>query len=272
VKHLNRAILYTTIVLSVGAGGLFVWIKDSDNEVARGVAWATFAGVVGVWMTFVIIMFLVQTFLRKPWEEREALVKKLEIQNEIYQEVFSVAQRVAQVSSEAHSVERAMQASVETLREELKLEGCSIRMHDPATGSLLAISGCGYRSANRPPIPLPANSGVAGKAISERRPIFVEDVSQEKDFIQGAAAPSIKSLFCIPLVEEGQVVGVLSGSFREIHRFNPTEKQILALVSSRLAALIHRYGLLPAEQRNLSLTTGVLPAAAAGRSEPDPRN
>jgi transcriptional regulator with GAF, ATPase, and Fis domain len=264
MPQLNRAMLYSTVAVTVTAAALFAWMKSSQSESLHAAAWSLVVGVGGVWLTFILMMFLLQVFLHKPWTEKERSVAQLEAQNKVYQEIFSITKKVTAVSNEAQSVERGMQASVETLREELKLDGCSIRFLDPVSKQLLAISGCGYRDPNRKPMPLPATMGVAGKAIAERRAIFVEDVTQEKDFVRPSDGQlTIASLFCIPLIAQGEVVGVLSGSSRALRKFNEHERQILDLVSSRLAGLMKQYSMLPAEQRNLTDVTGTFPAIKA---------
>jgi transcriptional regulator with GAF, ATPase, and Fis domain len=260
MPQLNRAMLYSTVAVTVTAAALFSWMKSSNNPSMDAAAWSLVVGVGGVWLTFILMMFLLQVFLHKPWTEKDRSLAQLEAQNKVYQEIFNITKKVNAASSEAQSVERGMQASVETLREELKLDGCSIRMLDPVSKQLLAISGCGYRDPNRKPMPLPATMGVAGKAISERRSIFVEDTTQEADFVQSPGHPPIMSLFCIPLIAQGEVVGVLSGSSRSLRTFNEHERQILDLVSSRLAGLMKQYSMLPAEQRNLTDVTGSFPA------------
>lgn len=257
MPQLNRAMLYSTVAVTVASAALFAWMRNSESEALHAAAWSLVVGVGGVWLTFILMMFLLQVFLHKPWSDRDKAMATLEAQNKVYQEIFNVTRKVANVAAEAATVERGMQAGVETIREELKLDGCSVRMLDPVSKQLLAISGCGYRDPNRKPMPLPATMGVAGKAISERRPIFVEDTTQEKDFVQpGDGQVKILSLFCIPLISQGEVVGVLSGSSRALRSFGEHEKQILDMVSSRLAGLMKQYALLPADQRNLTDVTG----------------
>jgi len=131
---------------------------------------------------------------------------------------------------------------VETLRSELRLDGCSLRAYDPRTEVLGPVVGCGYRAAAGTPLALSANSGIAGKAIRERRAMFVENPEDEKEFVAPSpdSAP-VKSLFCVPLIEQGEVVGVLSGSSQEIRRFTPHEQDILKLIASRLTTLLRVY-------------------------------
>jgi signal transduction protein with GAF and PtsI domain len=261
MPQLNRAMLYSTVAVTITAAALFAWMSNSQSESLHAAAWSLVVGVGGVWLTFILMMFLLQLFLHKPWIEKDKALAALEAQNKVYQDIFHITKKVNAVSNEAQTVERGMQASVETLREELKLDGCSIRFLDPVSKQLLAISGCGYRDPSRKPMPLPATMGVAGKAIAERRPIFVEDTSQEADFVQQSDAQvRIASLFCIPLIAQGEVVGVLSGSSRSLRKFDDHERQILDLVASRLSGLMKQYSLLPAEQRNLTDVTGAFPA------------
>jgi GAF domain-containing protein len=187
--------------------------------------------------------FLLQAFFHKPWGEREKRLAELIAQNEAYKLMLDLSRKVGEAAGGAESVERGLQASVETLRQELKLDGCSLRSYHAETEDLRPVVGCGYRANGSSPMPLSAKTGIAGKAIRERRPIFVENPDEEKEFVKptGAAAP-VRSLFCVPLAEHGEVIGVLSGSSREPRNFTAHEREILEIIAARLTSLlrIHR--------------------------------
>lgn len=233
---MNRMLLWSTAVIAVVCAILFTVLHPLP------VAWAIVVGVGGVWCSFALVMLMMQIFLYRPWDDREKQLTLLRAQNEVFREIFEVTRKVGHAATQAASVERAMQASVETLRDELKLDGCSLRMMDSKNQQLLSVAGCGYRDPNYKPVPLSASQGIAGKAISERRSIFVEDTSQEREFVKtNTSSAPIQSLFCVPLIEQGDVVGVLSGSSRTPRKFSPQEREILDMISNRLSALLKQY-------------------------------
>lgn len=238
--NLNRALLWGTAVVLVVGTGIFFALYSLDPK--SPLPWILVAAIGCVWACVAILMLIMQIFLYKPWTERERLLAELSAQNRLYAEMFAVTRRVGHAASEAATVERGMQAAVETLREELKLDGCSLRMLDEKKNQLISVAGVGYRNPSVKPVPLAANQGIAGKAIAERRSIFIADTSQEKEFVSptGSSAP-IRSLFCVPLIEQGTIVGVLSGSCSTPRNFAPHERDVLDLISARLAALLYQY-------------------------------
>lgn len=55
---------------------------------------------------------------------------------------------------------------------------------------------------------VPITSSVSGKVILGKKPIFIEDVSEEPNFI--AAIEGVMSEICVPLFDKGNVVGTLN--------------------------------------------------------------
>ncbi len=233
-ETLTRAMLIATVIIIVLIVGVMIFFYPQP------IAFWMVGSVAAIWSSFLFMAFLLQSFFNKPWTEREKRVAELNAQNEVFRVMFDVTRRVGEAAGAAETIERGLQASVETLKNELKLDGCSLRSYNKANDNLEAVVGCGYRKEGAAkPMPLSANVGIAGKAIQERRPIFVENPDQEKDFVKPAGdSAQVKSLFCVPLIEQGDVVGVLSGSCGEVRVFSPHERQILELIAARLTTLL----------------------------------
>jgi putative methionine-R-sulfoxide reductase with GAF domain len=237
--NMARMLLWSTAIMAVVCSILLVLLRGDEYKDQR---LFIVVAVGGMWCSFALVTMLVHIFLHKPWEEREKHMAMLSAQNEVYREIVNVTRKVGHAATQAANVERAMQASVETLKEELKLDGCSLRMLDAGKEQLVSVAGVGYRDPNYKPVPLSSKEGVAGKAIAERRAIFVEDTAQERDFVKSATTSApIQSLFCVPLLEQGNVVGVLSGSSRTPRKFSEHEREILEMISNRLSSLLWQY-------------------------------
>jgi len=191
-----------------------------------------------VWASFLFMVLLLGSFFHKPWMSREQALTELKAQNEVFRLMFETTRQVGEAASSAKTIDRGLQASVETLRDKLNLDGCSLRLYDPSTESLESLAGIGYRGDDVKQVPLSSKTGIAGKAIQERRPVFVENPALEKDFVKADGGAPVKSLFCVPLIEQDEIVGVLSGSCQEKRKFDQHEQEVLALISARLASLL----------------------------------
>jgi GAF domain-containing protein len=81
---------------------------------------------------------------------------------------------------------------------------------------------------------------VSGKAVLERRPIVVPDVTLEKrfQFADIARREKIVSLLCVPMMVGDRVIGVTNVYTTEPHEFNDTEIKLLQAVANQAAAAI----------------------------------
>src|SRR5439155_1567068 len=81
------------------------------------------------------------------------------------------------------------------------------------------------------------SGGFAGRVAAERRPIFVEDV-EDVDPAQVLhpvlVEEGIRSLLGVPILFEGQVIGVLHVGTRERRQFNRGDAQLLQVVADRV--------------------------------------
>jgi len=78
--------------------------------------------------------------------------------------------------------------------------------------------------------------GVTGRAVKERRVILVNDVAQERDYIQ--ALPQVRSEVAVPLITKNRVIGVIDIEAPQPGYFKPEHARLLTLIASRIAVSI----------------------------------
>jgi phosphoserine phosphatase RsbU/P len=78
--------------------------------------------------------------------------------------------------------------------------------------------------------------GVTGRAAKERRPILVDDVSQEREYIE--AVPRVCSELAVPLITKNKVIGVIDLEARQQNYFKEEHARLLLLIGSRIAVSI----------------------------------
>lgn len=83
---------------------------------------------------------------------------------------------------------------------------------------------------------IPLDKGVCGAAASKKETIIVDDVSTFKGHI--ACSSKSKSEIVVPILKEGQLIGVIDIDSPIYSRFSSMEKEFLEKVSSLIAALI----------------------------------
>jgi diguanylate cyclase (GGDEF)-like protein len=81
---------------------------------------------------------------------------------------------------------------------------------------------------------IPAGAGLAGRALSSRAPVLVNDVAAEPEYV--AALREAQSEICLPLISFGQPVGVLTLSSARTNAFRLTDVGSLECVADISAA------------------------------------
>jgi anti-sigma regulatory factor (Ser/Thr protein kinase)/FixJ family two-component response regulator len=86
---------------------------------------------------------------------------------------------------------------------------------------------------------VPVGSGFAGRIVSERRSIVIDNVP-EADVMSPVLRASVKSLLGVPLLTEDRIIGVMHVGTTEPRRFSAEDTVVLQLASDRAARAIDR--------------------------------
>ena len=85
---------------------------------------------------------------------------------------------------------------------------------------------------------IPLTSGVSGRAVRTGRAILIEDATKDPDFL--GAIPGVVSEVCVPLFDEGQVVGVLNVESISGVKLNEADFRLLTTVGEHVNIAIQR--------------------------------
>ncbi len=111
-----------------------------------------------------------------------------------------------------------LHAIVDRARRTFRAQACSILVHEPASGSLVfvAMSGEGSESLGGTEslvgVKIPDSTGVAGRVLATREPLFLEDVAHDGRFAEDIAETIgylPRRLMAMPLLLEDRALGVL---------------------------------------------------------------
>ncbi len=86
---------------------------------------------------------------------------------------------------------------------------------------------------------IPLGRGIAGRVAAGAVPLIVDDISRV-EVVRPVVRERIRSLLGVPLVVEGQVVGVLEVATFQPRRFTDEDLRLLQLVADRVAPAIDR--------------------------------
>lgn len=117
---------------------------------------------------------------------------------------------------------------------------CSLMLLDEKKQELIIRATQSIAESYNKKSPLKVGEGIAGKAVLEKRPIAVYDVTQEKEYKYKDVAQNegLASLLCVPLIVKGKAIGVINLYTSKPHKFTQNEVHMLTAVANQAALVI----------------------------------
>jgi GAF domain-containing protein/ActR/RegA family two-component response regulator len=109
------------------------------------------------------------------------------------------------------------------------------------------------------------SDGVAAQAAAKREPVYVSDVLQHAGYV--AFSEGVRSEYCIPLVHDGRLLGVLDVESGETNGISSRERGRLVGLAAHLTAVMENYRLIVRElmgARKQSVLANIGHAAVTG--------
>lgn len=117
---------------------------------------------------------------------------------------------------------------------------CSIMLADDKKGDLRIAATQSLSDAYRSKPPLKVGEGVSGRAVQEKRPIAVLDVTADPAYVYPdlARQEGLRSLLCVPMLYKDRAVGVINSYTAEPHVFLSDEIELLQAIANQAAVAI----------------------------------
>jgi signal transduction histidine kinase len=130
----------------------------------------------------------------------------------------------------------------------LGTDTAAILLLDETGTELVARAAKGIEEEVEAGVRVPVGRGFAGRVAAERRPILLPDVDHADVLNPILRDKGIKTLLGVPLLVEGNPIGVLHVGTLTPHVFDPTDIDILQLVADRVALSIEHARVFEAER------------------------
>jgi phosphoserine phosphatase RsbU/P len=160
-------------------------------------------------------------------------------------------------------LEEILDQTLEQVRQIMDVDTAAVLLLDPAGESLRATAAIGLEEEVRHGVRLPLNRGFAGKVAADARPMVLDRVDRTTVLNPILTEKGINSLLGVPLMVEGEVIGVIHVGTLRPRAFSPDDVALLELVADTIA--LTAKGKLDEEVRaaastlQLSLLPGVVP-------------
>lgn len=151
-------------------------------------------------------------------------------------DVESLLIEVADVLNTTLDLDTLLQRVAEVVKRVIDYEIFSILLLNERAQELRFRFQIGHLPEVAEKIRVKVGEGVTGRAVQERHPVLVDDVSKETRYIE--AVPRVRSELAIPLINKNKVIGVMDLEASEPGYFKDEHARLLMLIGSRIAVSI----------------------------------
>jgi signal transduction histidine kinase len=135
-------------------------------------------------------------------------------------------------------LEELLAALLERTRDLLAVDTCAVLLLDEEANDLVARAAVGIEEEVERGVRIPVGRGFAGRVAAERRPVVLDDVVHADVLNPLLREKGIKSMLGVPLIVEGDVVGVMHVGSLTPRLFRADDIELLQLVGDRAALAI----------------------------------
>jgi GAF domain-containing protein len=133
------------------------------------------------------------------------------------------------------TLEEALISAVKGLQVTLGGDRVAILLSDEERKNLVVKAWVGY-SENATNLNIPIGSGITGWVAAHRKPLRVNDISQDTRYIQ--VSSNTRSELAIPLIFRNDILGVLNVESEQVGAYNENDEEMLGTLAGSLAAII----------------------------------
>lgn len=148
--------------------------------------------------------------------------------------------RVSEAVVSAQYLDEILRLIVTVTAELMGSKVCSLMLLDEANQHLVIKATQALSPAYRDKPPIKVGQSVSGRALKERRPISVLDVTKDRRYMFPAIAKreGLCSLLCVPMAVKNRVIGVVNCYTSREHRFSDDEIRVLSTIANQAAVAI----------------------------------
>jgi phosphoserine phosphatase RsbU/P len=143
-------------------------------------------------------------------------------------------------ASLAHlEIDELLDTLLERVREILDVDTAAILLIDRSSQEMVATAAKGIEEEVRSGIRIPIGQGFAGRVAAERRAVILENVDHTNVRNPILLDVGIRSLLGVPLIADGDTIGVLHVGTLGSRSFSDHDAELLQLVADRAALAIN---------------------------------
>lgn len=148
--------------------------------------------------------------------------------------------QVSETVASSRIIEDVLQLIVTMTAQMMGSKICSIMLLDGENGELRIAATQSLSEQYRRKPNLKIGQSISGRAVQERRPIIVADVTKEQDYMYRdlAAKEGLVSLLSMPMLVRDKAVGVINSYTSVPHTFAPEDVRLMQAIANQAAIAI----------------------------------
>jgi signal transduction protein with GAF and PtsI domain len=148
--------------------------------------------------------------------------------------------QVSETVASNRLLEDVLQLIVTMTAQMMNSKICSIMLFDQAAGELRIVATQSLSEEYRRKPSLKVGQSISGRAVQERRPIVVPDVTRERDYMypELARKEGLCSLLSVPMLNRDLPIGVINSYTSVPHAFSSEEIKVLQAIANQAAIAI----------------------------------
>jgi putative methionine-R-sulfoxide reductase with GAF domain len=132
-------------------------------------------------------------------------------------------------------VEDLVQALLERIRDQLRVDTATVLLLDQYGQELVATASLGLEEEVTQGLRLPVGLGFAGKVASTRAPVQLDNVDRSRVLNPLLIERGVRSVLGVPMIAAGHLLGVLHVGTLQPRHFTEDEVKLLQLAAERVA-------------------------------------
>jgi sigma-B regulation protein RsbU (phosphoserine phosphatase) len=148
-------------------------------------------------------------------------------------------QRVTDAALANLTVDELLEELLVRVRDALSADTAAILLLDKGRGELVARAAKGLEEEVEQRVRIPLGRGFAGTIAASGKPISIHDVDHSMVLNPILRQKGVRSLLGVPLVVQGETLGVLHVGTLQPRHFTPDDEALLQLVGDRVALAIN---------------------------------
>jgi phosphoserine phosphatase RsbU/P len=148
-------------------------------------------------------------------------------------ELLDFMLEVSSATSETLDLDRLLAQIAEIIKKVIPYDLFAILLHSERQHGFTIRYSIGHRPELAHTLVIQPGEGITGTAVAERQAIVVDDVRSDDRYL--SVLDAVRSELAVPMIARGKLVGVIDLQSTRLSAFTDYERNLLTLISSRVA-------------------------------------